>query len=893
MSLHEVKAACPYCGTGCGVIVQAHGSRIVGVRGDPDHPANFGKLCPKGQTLHQTASASVLAHARLLHPGLRIDRTGPRRRVTWSEALDTAADRFAAVIAERGPDAVGFYVSGQLLTEDYYVFNKLARALVGTNNIDSNSRLCMSSAVTAYKRSLGADAPPCSYADLERADCVFVAGANPAAAHPVLFGRLLEAKRQRGTRLVVVDPRRTESAAAADLHLPVRPGADLWLFAAMLSVIARDGLADHRFIAQHTRGFDAAVEAARDVSLADAAAITGLASADIERAARWFARSGATLSLYCQGLNQSTHGTDNNSALINLHLATGQIGRPGAGPFSLTGQPNAMGGRETGAMATLLPGHRDPDDAQDRAEVARHWGVGDLPARPGLTAVELFDAAARGEIGALWIACTNPAQSLPDLARVHEALRRVPFVVVQEAFAQAETAAFADLLLPAATFGEREGTSTNSERRITLSRAAVPPPGEARADWRIAADFAQRLAARLRPPMAEAFDFAAPCEVFAEFRALTVGRDLDIGGVDYGVLEQRGPQQWPFAAGRAEVQDAKKRIEHGPPPPQPSPAERGREKSVSTPEIEPSDARTRADARTRPDASTLYADGRFATADGRARFVAIEPRGAVEALTDEFPLALTTVRLRDQWHGGSRTGEAGLEMPAVAADVAPATLVTLGLADDDLVELATARGRIVLPVRASTTMPTNVVSVPMHVGARWLVSSAAGVNALTVAALDPLSSQPELKHAAARLTRVELPWHAAVVARVSEARFAAAIATLREQAQACAYAAIARFGRDAAQPGVALIVADTAPRADLVAAMFTALDVPADAPTLRDARAGRARTVCIVADRLVAAVLEGRTRADVRAWSVYRRLIDQGTDCSQRSLRELFAPAEG
>ena len=480
--LRESKSACPYCGTGCGVIVQARGNQIVGVRGDPTHPANLGKLCPKGQTLHLTATQDVLARARLLHPQLRDSRAAPRRRVGWDAALDHAADRFAQVLRERGPDAVAFYVSGQLLTEDYYVFNKLARAVVGTNNIDSNSRLCMSSAVVGYKRTLGADAPPCSYEDLELADCVFVAGANPAAAHPVLFGRLLEAKRRRGTRLIVADPRRTESAAAADLHLPVRPGTDLWLFTAMLGVMLRDGLVNDSFIAEHTEGFEPVAALARQLALADAQRITGVPAPDLERAARWFARAPAALSLYCQGLNQSTHGTDNNAALIHLHLATGQIGRAGAGPFSLTGQPNAMGGRETGTMATLLPGHRDPMDQADRIDLARRWGVDTLPARRGLSAVEMFDACANGDIGALWIACTNPAQSLPDLARVHAALRRVPFVVVQDAFANTETAVFADLLLPAATFGEREGTSTNSERRITLSRAAVEALGAARAD---------------------------------------------------------------------------------------------------------------------------------------------------------------------------------------------------------------------------------------------------------------------------------------------------------------------------------------------------------------------------------------------------------------------------
>ena len=852
MQRREAKAACPYCGTGCGVIVQAQGERIVSVRGDPAHPANFGKLCPKGQALHLTATESVVTQARLLHPQARATRSLPRQRVGWDEALDLAATRFADVLRERGPHAVGFYVSGQLLTEDYYVFNKLARALVGTNNIDSNSRLCMSSAVAGYKRSLGVDAPPCAYADIELADCVLVAGANPAVAHPVLFGRLLEAKRRRGTRLIVVDPRRTETAAAADLHLPVQPGSDLWLLAAMLGVIVRDGLADAAFIAAHTHGFEDAVAAARSVSLADAERATGVSARDIERAARWFARAPASLSLYCQGLNQSSHGTDNNTALINLHLATGHIGRAGAGPFSLTGQPNAMGGRETGAMANLLPGHRDPSDARDRAEVAERWGVAQLPARRGLTAVELFDAAARGEIGALWIACTNPAQSLPNLGRVHEALRRVPFVVVQDAFAHTETAEFSDVLLPAATFGEREGTSTNSERRITLSRAAVRPPGEARPDWRVAADFAVRLAQRIRPELTAAFAFADAAAAFDEHRRLTLGRDLDVSGLDYTVLEQEGPQQWPYRRDPA-------RAAGGAP----------------------------------MGAVRLYADGRFPTPDGRARFISTVPRGPAELPSQAFPLVLTTVRLRDQWHGGSRTGEAStLEMPPAAVELAPATLAGLELADDDLVALATQRGRIVLPARANEGIAAGVASVPMHVGARWLLSSVAGINGLTLDALDPLSGQPELKHAAARVERVDLPWHAAIVGSATPERSARVLALLREQAQGCTYASLARFGRENTRIGIALLVAHTDARADLVEAARAAFGVTLEAPTLRDARAGRARTVHVEGGRLVAVLLEGRTRADIRAWSVYRRLIDQGVDCSQRTLRELFAPME-
>jgi assimilatory nitrate reductase catalytic subunit len=843
------KAACPYCGTGCGVVVQARGHRIVEVRGDVDHPSNRGKLCPKGQALAATATDAVLRHARLRHPMLRTARDAQARRVHWSDALDHAADRFADAIRRHGPDSVAFYVSGQLLTEDYYAFNKLARALVGTNNIDSNSRLCMSSAVVAYKRTLGADAPPCSYDDLDIADCVFVIGANPAAAHPVLFGRLLEARRARGSKLVVVDPRRSETAAAADLHLAIAAGTDLYLLVAMLGVMLRDGLVDDGFVAASTQGFDAVARQARELPLAQAARVTGLAMADIERAARWFARSPATLSLWCQGLNQSTHGSDNGAALIHLHLASGQIGRAGAGPFSLTGQPNAMGGRETGTMATLLPGHRDPASADDRAEVARLWGIDALPAAPGLTAVELFDACAAGRIRALWIACTNPAQSLPDAQRVQAALAQVPFVVLQDAFARTETSAFADLMLPAATFGERTGTSTNSERRITLAQAAVPAPGEAKPDWWIAAQFAQRLAALIAPEKQTLFDWTDAAAVFDDYTPLTAGRSLDIAALDHAQLAQFGPAQWPV----------------------------------------------RHDGRSLHSTARLYIDDRFATPDGRARFVPIELRGAVEAASDMFPLALTTVRLRDQWHGASRSGWApALEFPPPAVALAPWTAAQAHLVHDELVQLSTARGSALLPLVVDDSLAPGQASVPMHYGSRWLfgTGNAAGINALTQPAFDPLSRQPELKHAAARLRAVTLDWHLAACALLPPAAAIDAAEQWRARAASLPFACVAFFGRVEGATGLMLQAAGAQPDTGLIDWLQALLAFDADAPRLQDMRAGRARQVKLAQGRLTAVLLEGRTRRDVAAMTTYRRLIGQGTDCSRHSLRDLLLPAE-
>ncbi|MDE2277441.1 MAG: molybdopterin-dependent oxidoreductase, partial [Burkholderiales bacterium] len=476
--MSQTRSTCPYCGVGCGVVIESDGGQITGVRGDPEHPANFGRLCTKGQSLHLTASAPITLHQRLRQPRLH------GREIGWGAALDHAAERFAAVIAGHGPDAVGFYISGQLLTEDYYVFNKLAKGLIGTNNIDSNSRLCMSSAVAGYKLTLGADAPPACYADVDHADLLFIAGSNTAWAHPVLYRRIEDARRARPQlRVIVVDPRRTETAAQADLHLALLPGTDVALFHGLLHLLLWEGLTDSAFIAAHTQGFGALRDRVREFTPRETARITGLREADLVQAARWFGQARAALSLYCQGLNQSSSGTAKNAALINLHLATGQIGRPGAGPFSLTGQPNAMGGREVGGMANLLSAHRDLANPAHRAEVARLWGVDSVPAAPGKTAVEMFQAAAEGEIKALWIACTNPAQSMPDVDKVRAALAACEFVVVQDAYAHTDTTAFADLLLPAAGWGEKEGSMTNSERRITHVNAAVPPPFEAREDW--------------------------------------------------------------------------------------------------------------------------------------------------------------------------------------------------------------------------------------------------------------------------------------------------------------------------------------------------------------------------------------------------------------------------
>ncbi|MEW6707881.1 MAG: molybdopterin-dependent oxidoreductase [Pseudomonadota bacterium] len=836
--MRETRSTCPYCGVGCGVIIESDGTQITGVRGDPEHPANFGRLCTKGSTLHLTAARPITLQTRLLQPMRRARRGEAAQAVGWDDALGLAADRFAGIVQRHGPDAVGFYISGQLLTEDYYVFNKLAKGLVGTNNIDTNSRLCMSSAVAGYKATLGADAPPACYDDVRHAQTLFIVGANTAWAHPILFRRIEDARRANpGMRIVVADPRRTETAEMADLYLPLLPGSDVALFHGMLHLMLWEGWTDNAYIAAHTEGFEALKKRVREFTPAETARLTGLGEDQIQQATRAFAGladgGGArkpTLSLYCQGLNQSASGTAKNAALINLHLATGQIGKPGAGPFSLTGQPNAMGGREVGGLANLLSAHRDLADAQHRAEVARLWGVPEVPAQPGKTAVEMFEAAADGQVKALWIACTNPAQSMPDQATVRRALERAEFVVLQEAFATTATAPYADLLLPATTWGEKDGTVTNSERRISRVRPAVAAPGQARHDWAIATDFARRLEARLRPGQATLFPYDTPESVWNEHRESTRGRDLDITGLSYAMLDAQGPQQWPLKQGEA--------------------AGRAR----------------------------LYEDGRFPTPDGKARFFDTPFVPLAEPRDVRYPFSLNTGRLRDQWHGMSRTGTLGRlfgHVPEPAIELHPRDLQRLGLAEGDLAHVTSRRGSLVLPVAASESVAPTQAFIAMHWGEEFVsgISSQgerlAGVNALTIAAFCPRSKQPELKHCAVKVLKAELPWRLVGAAWLPADKVLAAREQLRALMPRFAFAACVPFGHR--RGGVLFrAAAYEAPPAEWITQIEGLLGLGADtqAKPLRyeDRRRGQRRTMRLVAhgtdSRLEAFVLAGDASAE-------------------------------
>jgi len=822
-AIRETKATCCYCGVGCGVIVESDGEKITGVRGDPDHPSNFGRLCTKGSTLHLTANPVLQQQARALYPEMRVARDAPRENTSWDGALDFIARKFASTIRDHGPDSLAFYISGQLLTEDYYVFNKLAKGLVGTNNIDTNSRLCMSSAVAGYKQTLGADAPPACYEDFDHAEVIFIVGSNTAYAHPIIYRRIEEARKKNpGLKMIVADPRRTDTARDADLYLPVLPGTDVALFNGMLHICLWEGWVDDDYIAAHTEGFDELKRTVRDYTPAFVAQTCGISEEDLVRAARWFGESKASLSLYCQGLNQSSSGTAKNAALINLHLATHQIGKPGAGPFSLTGQPNAMGGREVGGLANLLSAHRDMANAEHRAEVASLWGVDDVPSKPGKTAVEMFEAIRSGEIKIVWIACTNPAQSLPDQKLVREALKKAELVIVQEAYKTTATVDYADVLLPATTWGEKEGTVTNSERRITRFKPVLPKPAETRHDWEIVIDFARRLEA-LMGKTRSIFPYAGVEEIWNEHRESTRGRDLDITGLSYAILEEQGPQQWPFPEGASE----------------------GRKR--------------------------LYEDGVFPTANGRAKFVNTVYQPVAEPVDARYPFRLNTGRLRDQWHGMSRTGTvaqlfAHASEPAVM--MAKLDMDRRLINDGDLVHVTSKRGSQILPAVASDDIRAGQAFIGMHWGEEYVSGrghdgeGTFGVNSLTLPAFCPSSKQPELKHAAVKILKTELPWRFLVFGWIDQDKALALQSALRPYMRRFAYASCTLFGRD--KVGVLLRAADDYPAEPALVREIEAQFGIAGAEVLRydDARRGNSRHILVRDGKLVAVSLAGDTSAE-------------------------------
>ena len=792
---------------GCGVIITTEDKKIIDVKGDPDHPANFGRLCTKGATLHLTAKLD----ARQLYPELRKSRNEPRRRVSWDESLDYVVDRFAETIEKHGPDSVAFYLSGQLLTEDYYVFNKLSKALIRTNNVDTNSRLCMSSAVAGYKTTLGADSPPTCYEDIDHTKCLFIAGSNTAFAHPIVFRRIEDAKAKNpDMKIVVVDPRRTDTAQFADLHLAILPGTDVALFNGLLHVMLWEGLLDMDYIREHTEGFDALKDTVREYTPKMVADICGINEKDIVQAAKWFG-AGPTLSMYCMGLNQSIHGTDKNATLINLHLATGQIGKPGAGPFSLTGQPNAMGGREVGGMANLLSGHRDINNAAHRAEVAKLWNIDDVPAISGKTAVEMFDAVKNGEIKAIWIACTNPAHSMPDLNNVLAALDNAELVVLQDAFNNTDSNQYADVIFPATTWGEKEGTVTNSERRITRLQAAAPKSGDARHDWEIAVDFAQRLEKKLgsKPSL---FPYTTTEQIFNEHRETTRGRDLDITGLSYPLLETQGPQQWPFKEGDHQGQ------------------------------------------------ARLYTDGVFQTENGKAKFANATYKTTADTTSARQPLHLLTGRLRDQWHGMSRTGTIAqlynhVDEPLLSMN--ESDIQRRQLKDGDIVKLSNKRGELNIRIQSSNEVKPAQTFLPMHWGRQFM--NGLGANALMPAEVDKISKQPELKHTTIKVKKLNLPWQMTVMRSGHDL---ALISQIRQLLSNFDYATCGLHGRENSMV-VLRASHHEAPDADIVAQLDSLLGMVEGAPMLQydDAKRSVSKRILVEHNQVTGVRLIGETLA--------------------------------
>jgi assimilatory nitrate reductase catalytic subunit len=724
----EVKSTCCYCGVGCGVIIETAESNgkieVTGVRGDPDHPANFGRLCSKGSTLHLTANPSLQIQARLGSPAIRKTRGEEPVDISWPEVIQTVAQKFADIIQEHGSESVGIYVSGQLLTEDYYIFNKLMKGLIGSNNIDTNSRLCMSSAVAGYKQTLGMDAPPCCYEDIDLASTIFITGSNTAFAHPILYRRLEDARKNNpDLKVIVVDPRKTDTAKEADLYLQIQPGTDVALYHGMLYIMLWEKWIDESYINSYTKDFDALRDLVRDFTPKAVSQICGINEKDLFQAAQWFATSPATLSMYCQGLNQSASGTAKNAALVNLHLATGQIGKAGAGPFSLTGQPNAMGGREVGGLANLLSAHRDLANPEHRAEVANLWGMHSVPEKPGLSAIPMFEALRTEKLKAIWIVCTNPAQSMPDLNAVHEGLSKAEFVVVQEAYAHTATTLYADVLLPATTWAEKVGTVTNSERRISKVNPAVDPYESAKHDWQIALEIGLALEALLpgnrKDGTTTLFPYTGPEDIWNEHRESTAGRDLDITGLSYKILEERGPQQWPMPKGDF---FGKKR---------------------------------------------LYENGVFPTKDKKAHFIAAPYKATAESVDARYPFALNTGRLRDQWHGMSRTGTIGTlygHAPEPCVEMSPKDAGRMNLENGDLVHVTSRRGSEIFPIKVSDDIASSQAFIAMHWGSEFISGAAGktpgrGVNGLTCNMIDPVSGQPELKHSAVKILPANLPWH--------------------------------------------------------------------------------------------------------------------------------------
>ena len=704
-----IQTTCPYCGVGCGISATTdEKNRRVKIQGDKNHPANFGRLCSKGSALGET----VELKGRLLQPLVFGRETG------WTEALDIVADSFISTIRQYGPDAVAIYGSGQLLTEDYYVANKLMKGFIGSGNMDTNSRLCMSSSVAGHKRAFGSDTVPGCYADFERADMIVLIGSNTAWCHPVSFQRIRAAKEANPElKIVVIDPRQTATCDIADLHLPLAAGSDTVLFNGLLHYL---GALNLDYIEQHTEGFTEALSAADAGNIEQIAAQCHLGTEDVQRFYEWFRGTEKVMSLYSQGVNQSTSGTDKVNAIINCHLATGRIGKPGMGPFSLTGQPNAMGGREVGGLSHQLAAHMDFSSTEDIDRVARFWGSDRIAKAAGFPAVELFDAIYDGKVKAVWIMGTNPVVSLPDADKVKEALQRCDFVVVSDCIADTDTTALAHVLLPAQGWSEKDGTVTNSERCISRQRTLLKPAGSAKPDWWIITQVARRMG------FEQAFHYQKPVEIFREHAALSGfenngERDFDISAfadISEADYDRLSPIQWPvnqrYPQGRARFFD----------------------------------------------------DGKFFTPSGKARFIAVTPRPPVNAPDANYPLILNTGRLRDQWHTMTRTAIAAKlnqHKPEPFVEVHPADAEHYRLSQNALALIESRWGSMIARVQVTDGQQQGNLFVPMHWTGQYAGRGRMG--ALVNPVVDPISRQPECKHTPVRITSYQPAWHGFILSR--------------------------------------------------------------------------------------------------------------------------------
>ncbi len=797
-----VNTTCPYCGTGCGVSVEISGDDVR-VSGDATHPANFGRLCVKGAAL-----AQVLTHEeRLLHPQIAGARAG------WDEALDLVAENFRKTIAAHGPDSVALYVSGQLLSEDYYVSNKLMKGFVGSANIDTNSRLCMSASVAGHKRAFGSDTVPGVYEDLEEADLVVLVGSNLAWCHPILYQRLAAAREKRDglPKIVNIDPRRTATSELADLHLSLAPGSDVALFCGLLRELQKAGRRDKNFVAAHTQGVDEALAVAKNWTEEKVAAQTGLPLSELRKFYDLVIANDKTVTVYSQGVNQSAAGSDKVNAIVNTHLLTGRIGKPGCGPFSVTGQPNAMGGREVGGLANMLAAHMELGNEAHRAVVERFWNAPRLAEKSGLKAVELFQAIDDGRVKAVWIIGTNPVDSLPDADFVRAALQKCPFVVVSDVAAKTDTAPYAHVLLPAQAWGEKDGVVTNSERRISRQRGFRHAPGEARADWQAICDVAKRMG------FAEGFSFDGPAAIFREHAALSgaenngtrdfdISAFADIGDAEYDAL---APFQWPCPAGAA-MDDKPKRF---------------------------------------------FGDGKFFTESGRANFVATRFRGTAAKTDASKPFMLNTGRVRDQWHTMTRTGRAQNLSQHIAepyAELHPLDAARLGLEPAGLVRLSNERGSLLLRAQITERQKRGCVFAPIH----WTdqFAAQARVGALIAPVVDTISGQPESK---ATPVAVE-PLHPAF--------YAFALTRKKPENLDCDYWALARI-----EGGWRLELAGMKPVADWdsFARKIFGLDrtQACNMIAMRDDKGGAFRCVAVRDGEIVGVIFIARAPVDAaRAW---------------------------